>query len=284
MKREFREYQKHKDFLICVDSDGSAMDTMEIKHRDCFCPNLIAEWGLKPYKDQVLKLWKSVNLYSITRGINRYRALKIVMEYINKNITPIEDIESLNKWLQITPELSNAALIRYLEDVDSPFLTKALRWSQAVSRDIGQIPVEDRRPYDGVAEALQAACEDSDIVVVSAANPDAMYEEWELHGLAYYVDMILNQNIGPKKFCVSELIKKGYDPKHVLMIGDAMEDLDVARACGACFYPIIFHKEEKSWRHFEMEALERFYDGTYTGAYEEKLIEEFMQAFSKVDR
>lgn len=281
MKRQFLEYQKNKDFLICVDSDGSAMDTMEIKHCDCFCPCLIAEWGLEPYREKVLQIWKSVNLYSITRGINRYRALKIVMERINDQITPIEGIESLVKWLEITPELSNAALIRYLEDVDSPFLSKALRWSQAVSSAIGQIPVEKRRPYEGVEEALQAAHFSSDIVVVSAANPDAMYEEWELHGLAYYVNMILSQNVGPKKYCVAEMIQKGYDPKHVLVIGDAMEDLDVARANGTCFYPIIFHKEEESWRKFEIEVLERFYDGTYAGAYEEKCIAEFMQAFNK---
>ncbi len=281
MKRQFREYQKNKDFLICVDSDGSAMDTMEIKHRDCFCPCLIEEWGLEPYREKVLQIWKSVNLYSITRGINRYRALKIVMERINEQITPIEGVESLVRWLEVTPELSNAALIRYLEDNYSPFLSKALHWSQAVSSAIGQIPVEERRPYDGVAEALQAACLSSDIVVISAANPDAMDEEWELHGLAYFVDMILNQNIGPKKYCVSELLQKGYEPKKVLIMGDAMEDLDVARACGVCFYPIIFHKEEESWRKFEIEALERFYEGTYAGAYEEQLIAEFMQAFNK---
>ena len=69
MKRQFREYQKNKDFLICVDSDGSAMDTMEIKHRDCFCPCLITEWGLEAHSEKVLEIWKAVNLYSITRRI-----------------------------------------------------------------------------------------------------------------------------------------------------------------------------------------------------------------------
>ena len=201
------------------------------------------------------------------------------MKFVNQNITPIDDITSLDKWLESTNEISNAALIRYLEDVDSPFLSKALRWSQAVSSEIGQIPVEERRPYEGVAEALQAAGEKSDIVVVSAANPDAMYEEWELHGLAYFVNLILNQNIGTKEYCVSELVKKGYKPHHVIMIGDAMEDLEVARQCGVCFYPITLHKEEHSWRLFEIEALERFYKGTYKGAYENGLIAEFEQAF-----
>ncbi len=281
MKREFREYQKNKDFLLCVDSDGSAMNTMEVKHRECFGPCLVKEWGLEAWQDQVLKLWNEVNLYSTNRGMNRFLCLRMVLDRINQNITPIEGLGSLAKWLSCTRELSNAALIRYMEDEESPLLRKVLRWSQAVSRDIGQIPVEKRRPYDGVAEALQAACVNSDVVVVSAANPDAMYEEWELHGLAYYVNLILNQNVGTKEFCVSQLLEKGYEPRNVLMIGDALEDLKVARNCGVCFYPIILHKEERSWSRFEIEALERFYEGSYEGEYEEQLIEEFIEAFSK---
>ena len=280
MKREFREYQKIKDYLICVDSDGSAMNTMEIKHVSCFGPCLVEEWGLQAYEKQILWLWNVVNLYSINRGVNRFVGLQLVLEYINKNITPIEGLDVLEHWVETTPELSNAALIRYLEDDDSIILLKTLHWSQSVSQHISMIPVDSRRPYDGVAEALLAAHEDSDIVVVSAANPDAMYEEWELHGLAYFVNLILNQNIGSKEFCVSELLKRGYEPEKVIMIGDAMEDLEVARTCGVCFYPIILYKESASWQRFELEALGRFYEGTYVGEYQDKLIDDFVQALS----
>lgn len=280
MKREFREYQKIKDYLICVDSDGSAMNTMEIKHVSCFGPCLVEEWGLQAYEKQILWLWNVVNLYSINRGVNRFVGLQLVLEYINKNITPIEGLDVLEHWVETTPELSNAALIRYLEDDDSTILLKTLHWSQSVSQHISMIPVDSRRPYDGVAEALLAAHEDSDIVVVSAANPDAMYEEWELHGLAYFVNLILNQNIGSKEFCVSELLKRGYEPEKVIMIGDAMEDLEVARTCGVCFYPIILYKESASWQRFELEALGRFYEGTYVGEYQDKLIDDFVQALS----
>jgi len=31
---------KH-DFFIAIDSDGCAFDTMEIKHKECFIPNII---------------------------------------------------------------------------------------------------------------------------------------------------------------------------------------------------------------------------------------------------
>ena len=38
--------EKKHDILICVDSDGCAMDTMNIKHMKCFGPCLVEEWGL----------------------------------------------------------------------------------------------------------------------------------------------------------------------------------------------------------------------------------------------
>ena len=39
-------FQKKKDYLICVDSDGCAMDTMNIKHIKCFGPCMVEELSL----------------------------------------------------------------------------------------------------------------------------------------------------------------------------------------------------------------------------------------------
>lgn len=278
MKKEFREYQKKNDFLICVDSDGSVMNTMEIKHKICFGPCLVREWQLQEYEEQVLDIWDAINLYSVNRGVNRFIGLSLVLNYINEHITPIEELDVLRRWVAHTPELSNVALIRYLEDDDSRIMPKVLRWSQAVSQHIAMICVENRRPFEGAAEALLAARERSDIAVVSAANPDAIEEEWELHGLAYFVNLILHQNVGSKEFCVSELLARGYEPEKVIVIGDAMGDLEAAKTCGVCFYPIVLYKETESWKRFEEEALTRFYEGTYAGAYQESLIQEFEQA------
>ena len=36
------------DFLIAIDSDGCAFDTMEVKHKECFIPNIIKYWDLQP--------------------------------------------------------------------------------------------------------------------------------------------------------------------------------------------------------------------------------------------
>jgi hypothetical protein len=38
---------KH-DFLLCLDSDGCAFDTMRIKQRECFVPGTIVGFGLQP--------------------------------------------------------------------------------------------------------------------------------------------------------------------------------------------------------------------------------------------
>ena len=36
-----------KEYLVCIDSDGCAFDTMEIKHKECFCPAYINYFGLQ---------------------------------------------------------------------------------------------------------------------------------------------------------------------------------------------------------------------------------------------
>jgi hypothetical protein len=59
------------------------------------------------------------------------------------------------------------------------------------------------------------------------------------------------------------------------MIGDAPGDLKAARSNGFLFFPVEPGQEEKSWQRFHEEAIDKFFAGTYAGAYETKLIEEF---------
>ena len=68
----FDSFTKKKEFLVCIDSDGCAMDTMNSKHFYCFGPCMIEEWDLLPWKDEVQRRWNEVNLYTMTRGINRF--------------------------------------------------------------------------------------------------------------------------------------------------------------------------------------------------------------------
>ena len=61
----------------------------------------------------------------------------------------------------------------------------------------------------------------------------------------------------------------------MLMIGDAPGDLKAARANGALFFPINPGDEERSWKLFHDEALDKFIQGAYAGEYEAALIKEF---------
>ena len=79
MPYTLHEFTKSKPFLLCVDSDGCAMDTMNIKHFRCFGPCFADEWGLGAGRDAALKRWNEINLFSMTRGINRFLGLAHIL-------------------------------------------------------------------------------------------------------------------------------------------------------------------------------------------------------------
>ena len=75
----FDSFEKKHDYLVCVDSDGCVMDTMNCKHFHCFGPCMVTEWGLEEWKDEILDRWNVINLFSMTRGINRFKGLAMAL-------------------------------------------------------------------------------------------------------------------------------------------------------------------------------------------------------------
>jgi phosphoglycolate phosphatase-like HAD superfamily hydrolase len=270
------EYKKKKDFLVCVDSDGCAMDTMDIKHIRCFGPCMVAEWGLEEWKDEILSRWNDINLYTMTRGINRYKGLSIALTEINEKYTAIKALDTLTHWVEESPELSNGALEKAIAANDSISLKKALSWSKAVNASINQLPDEEKLPFEGVKEALAFAHEKVDVAIVSSANLDAVLEEWERYGLLDHTDIVLAQDSGSKTFCIGELLKAGYARDHVLMCGDAPGDLDAAKKNGVFYYPILVRHEAESWQEFMDKAVSKLLDGSYGGAYQQEKIDAFL--------
>lgn len=269
-------FEKKKEYLICVDSDGCAMDTMDIKHIRCFGPCMVEEWGLSEWEGPILSRWNDINLYTMTRGINRFKGLAMALKEINDTYTKIEDIDVLAKWVQESDELSNPALERAIAENDSIVLKKALSWSSSVNANINELPFEVKKPFEGVKEGLALAHQHADVAIVSSANLDAVLEEWELYGLLDHVDIIMAQNVGSKAFCIQELLKKGYDKKHVVMTGDAPGDLDAAKKNEVYYYPILVRHEKESWEEFREKAVARLVDGTYGGEYQEEKVNAFL--------
>ncbi|SEA94965.1 Haloacid dehalogenase-like hydrolase [Pseudobutyrivibrio sp. ACV-2] len=267
-------FKKNKDFLICVDSDGCAMDTMNIKHIKCFGPCMIEEWNLKQWQDEILYSWNQVNLYTMTRGINRFKGLATALAEVNAKYTPIEGVVALVDWAEHAPELSNNAVEKMIPE--NPIFEKALNWSIRVNEKIEALPKEDIKPFEGVKEALEKLHEKCDVAVVSSANPEAVKAEWDRYGLTEHVDILCTQDMGSKAHCISELLKKGYRVNNVLMCGDAVGDMKAAASNGVLYYPICVNFENESWAKLVENAFPRFINSNYKGDYQNKVIDKFL--------
>src|SRR5260370_6802924 len=63
------------EFFVGIDSDGCAFDSMEIKHKECFCPQIIKYWDLQAVSKYAREAVEFINLYSKWRGTNPWPAL-----------------------------------------------------------------------------------------------------------------------------------------------------------------------------------------------------------------
>ena len=272
------EFKKTKNWLICVDSDGCAMDTMDVKHIRCFGPCMVKEWGLQAFEKAILARWNDLNLYTMTRGINRFKGLALALAEIDEKYTKIDGVADLLSWVDTAKELSNDGLKREIAaKPQSVALQKALSWSIAVNENINALPEEDKLPFPLAKNALAYAHERADVAVVSSANLDAVLEEWEKHGLLKHVDIVLAQNAGSKAFCIAELLKKGYAPENVLMCGDAPGDMQAAEKNGVYYYPILVKKEKESWDEFIRVGFDKLLTGTFGGAYQQQKKAAFLE-------
>ena len=213
----------------------------------------------------------------MTRGINRFKGLAKALKEINEKYCKIEDVDVLDKWVEESPELSNGALKRAIAECDSICLKKALAWSEKVNESINALAFDDKKPFEGVKEALEHAHRYGDVAIVSSANRQAVEEEWELFHLLEHVDIILAQDSGGKAYCIQELVKKGYDKDKVLMTGDAPGDYDAAKKNDVYYYPILVRHEKGSWNDFVKEAIPKLIEGNYGGTYQQKKVDEFVE-------
>ena len=247
----FDTFERKHDYLVCVDSDGCVMDTMNCKHFHCFGPCMVTEWGLEAWKDEILDRWNVINLFSMTRGINRFKGLAMALKEIDGKYTKITGVDALVHWADTAPALSNDGIAKAAAeatDADAKLiLEKALSWSKAVNAAIVDLDENLKVPYEGAKEGLAAAHEFADVAMVSSANRDAVEEEWGKFGLLEHTDIVLAQDVGSKAACIAAMLKFGYDLNKVVMVGDAPGDCDAAEKNNVHCYPILVNHEKESW-------------------------------------
>jgi phosphoglycolate phosphatase-like HAD superfamily hydrolase len=242
---------------------------------------MVEEWQLQEWRDPILKRWDVINLYSMTRGINRFKGLTLALQEINEKYTPIDGTAELRRWVKETKELSTSALEAEVRRNCAPILKKALNWSYAVHKAIAALSNDEKRAFDGVKPGIVSVRDFADIAVVSGVKRDAVEKEWEKLGLLQYVDLVLCQDTNSKAHCIAELKKKGYPEENILMVGAAPGDKAAAELNGVCFYPILVRHEAESWGEFP-EAVRRFTNGTYR-EYGHRKSEEFLVNLSMED-
>lgn len=280
-------FEPRHEFLIAIDSDGCAFDTMEIKHKECFIPNIIKHWQLQSVSKFARAAAEFVNLYSQWRGTNRFPALIMVFDLlrdwpeVQKRHVNIPVAQSLRDWIQRETKLGNPTLKAEVEKTGDPVLAQALEWSEAVNTAIAEL-VHGVPPFPFVQASLEKFFDHADFIVCSATPGAALMREWEEHDIAKYVHVIAGQEIGSKKEQIQLASAGKYPQGHVLMIGDAPGDLKAARANQALFFPINPGHEEKSWERFFNEGADWFLNGYFTEAYQAQLIADFNQLLPEV--
>jgi phosphoglycolate phosphatase-like HAD superfamily hydrolase len=279
-KLSLTNINKEHEFFIGIDSDGCVFDTMEIKHKECFCPNYIKYFELQPVSKYAREIWDFVNLYSKSRGCNRFIALieafRLLSERkeVQRRKFHVKDIIPLKEWVKKETMLGNPALEKYAAEVEDPFIDLTLRWSKAVNKDIGEM-VYGISPFPFVHECLEQIQHKSDAIVVSQTPVEALEREWKENRIDSFVNFIAGQEYGTKTEHIKFAAGGKYPVDKMLMVGDAPGDLKAANANGALFFPVNPGKEEESWERLSKEGLKRFFDGNFKGSYQDELLNEF---------
>lgn len=257
---------KHQ-YIFCIDSDGCVMDTMTLKHQSFFGPLVLKYFKIKNPK-QFLKYWDKLNLFSKTRGINRFEGLITALKKFD-----CQGIDHLENWVKNTDELSNDSLKKEIERFDTQDLKQALDWSIKVNKEISKNS-NKFMPFSEAGKVIPQLSQIADVAIVSSANKNAVVSEWKRNNLLKNVDIVFGQEDGKKVDCL-ELLTQYYDTKKILMIGDAISDYNSANKAGVYFYPILVNHENRSWNLLKKVSFDFVKEKYNQNLYYRKFIENF---------
>jgi len=274
-----RDFKPTREFFIGIDSDGCIFDSMEIKHKECFTPMFIKHFELQAVSKYAREVWEFVNLYSKTRGANRFpalvRALNLLRErpQVKTRGVKVPDTKALDEWIARETKLGNATLNAEVKNGNRG-LEQVKRWSDAVNAQIEDI-VKGVPPFPLVRECLDKINQKADAMCISQTPAEALEREWAEHGIDKFVKMIAGQEMGTKTEHLKFAAVGKYAQNKILMVGDAPGDFNAAKKNGALFFPVNPGNEEASWQRLYEEGLDRFFGGTYAGEYEASLVKAF---------
>lgn len=253
-------------FLIGVDSDGTAFDSMNIKHLDAFIPATLEIWPMPAEAaERFTKIEKAVNLFSSLRGINRFPGLLEAFERLEKEYPGaawLPELTDLRAYVEGETKYSPATLTAWIRQHPSAELERVLAWSDRAD-ELFTKACEGLMPYPGVREAMKKAWPSAAIAVVSSAAKAGLEKDWAAGGLTPFVDYMMSQEDGSKTAQLQKAMSRCGGNVKALMLGDTDSDGVSAHEAGALFYPIMPGDEAASWQRFSEEILPLFLAGKY---------------------
>lgn len=269
----------HETF-VGIDSDGCVFDTMEIKQKQCFHPQIISHWSLEAIEKELREAAEFTNLYSKWRGQNRFLTLVLGFDLLRTRPeviaagADIPQLDSIRRLIDSGQPLSNGTLTQTIEQTGDAELQSVLSWSLDVNKEVARI-VRNVPPFKWARECLERIATSSDAICVSQTPTEALVREWEENKITHLVSLIAGQELGTKAEHLELATGGRYAAGKVLMIGDAPGDRKAAEAVDARFYPINPGDEATSWKRLHDEAYDLFLAGNYTDDYESGVIHEF---------
>jgi len=281
-----KNFKPKKEYFVGIDSDGCVFDTMEVKHKECFCPAFVNHFGLQSVSKYGREVWEFVNLYSETRGCNRFNALLLSLDYL-RNRPEIQSrkinvprLDNLKEWTERESKLGMATLLKEVQRNPLPDLIQVKDWSADVGESIEKI-VHGVEPFPFVKKALEKFNEKSDKMVISQTPCIDLEREWKENDIIKYVELISGQEMGTKTEHLALGAVGKYDEGKILMIGDAPGDYKAAESNGILFFPIVPGQEMESWKELYDNGIDHFYNGTFRGEYQNDLLQKFNQSLPK---
>jgi phosphoglycolate phosphatase-like HAD superfamily hydrolase len=238
--------------LFCIDSDGCVFDNMRWKHEHAFLPALVSEFQLQDWKDEVAEIWFRINLYSATRGINRFAGFTMCLKELWSSGDTVlrkrigRDPEGLEAFFANTANCSAAAVQAAIAGGKAdPLLPRALTWSRRVNALLDASDVI-HAPFTAAVEVLERLSSRGEVTVISQAPHETLVFEWKQANLTRFTTRILGQEFGSKVEQVRSVAGKSV--ANCLLVGDAPGDAAAARELGCRFHLIRPGDEEAAWR------------------------------------
>lgn len=166
-------YARKREFLLCTDICGSALDTLRSRQEQAYCPALVEVFELEEHAQEARRAWMSVALESRLRGGNRFRLLSQACVRIAQQGAAVPGLDGILHWVESGSELTHGALAARVKRGAGPALARALAWSREVNRRLTAMPKECA-PFAAVEGCLAAVRAVADVVAMGTGTPAAV--------------------------------------------------------------------------------------------------------------